>query len=714
MSEDENIPGTSHRHANKETCAICLNNFTNQEIGKPETCDHTFCLDCIIEWSAVTNTCPIDRIQFRSICVKHNLIGKILKKVPVKVKHNENDELLDEDRTFCEICGQANREDRLLLCDGCDKGFHLECLTPPLQDIPVDEWFCAHCAPRYKQRIEMLGPEINESFLARGQLNELGTVSPTCLAIKYSSEEDDEEESSNSIQSVDDEGDEGLPNGFNSGDYLFSSDDDNDDILYSLTDENLPSASSPRKRRIVSRTTRRRKTRRCRKSSSKKRIEKSKKGRRRKGRRRRKSKKGRKKSALRRTHSEGEIDDQLSENAKIRGRLASTLNIVVPSKKEVGASLVPKVREPYKEPTVLPGPKLSLLGNNYDLLDFDDGTSSEDDSGLVQEANREQEKKCESLPNDDILASIMADQNLLHTPSSSIVIRSDGSLEAKSALHAGKVVSPPAVLIDIQEAPKNPLAAELAPSSADNLELDLKRKVPKRRSRWSDEKLITSDNAVINKHIVHHMEQRENYTANIDTKSSTNLYHDSPDPRARTQIRNADAKPRMDSVPPPNSIFQGSSLANVLPFTLTPTLSNAERFLIAGNQQQAAVDALLLAHVQQQQQLGRFLQPMAFANVPFTLAAATAPHQRLTLQQVLAQQQVNQTGLIAPNFIVNNLAAANVNSMLDLATFAALQQPPPPPPPLPPVATTLSNSSSAFNSRAIRKMYVEPCLPVKH
>lgn len=31
----------------------------------------------------------------------------------------------EEDRTFCEICGNADREHELLLCDGCDDGLAL-------------------------------------------------------------------------------------------------------------------------------------------------------------------------------------------------------------------------------------------------------------------------------------------------------------------------------------------------------------------------------------------------------------------------------------------------------------------------------------------------------------------------------------------------------------------------------------------------------------
>jgi PHD and RING finger domain-containing protein 1 len=33
----------------------------------------------------------------------------------------------------------------LLLCDSCDLGYHLECLTPPLSRVPRGEWFCPDC-----------------------------------------------------------------------------------------------------------------------------------------------------------------------------------------------------------------------------------------------------------------------------------------------------------------------------------------------------------------------------------------------------------------------------------------------------------------------------------------------------------------------------------------------------------------------------------------
>lgn len=35
-----------------ETCAICLGRMRG-EVGSPESCDHTFCLMCILEWAKV-------------------------------------------------------------------------------------------------------------------------------------------------------------------------------------------------------------------------------------------------------------------------------------------------------------------------------------------------------------------------------------------------------------------------------------------------------------------------------------------------------------------------------------------------------------------------------------------------------------------------------------------------------------------------------------
>ncbi|KAL4224737.1 PHD and RING finger domain-containing protein 1 [Mactra antiquata] len=132
-----------------ERCPICLNRFKDQDIGTPESCDHMFCLECIQEWSKNVNTCPSDRLVFKLILCKHGVDDVIYKKISVEDKNvMAEEEEANEEPTYCEVCNECNREDRLLLCDGCDLGYHLECLNPPLDTVPVDEWFCPACARR--------------------------------------------------------------------------------------------------------------------------------------------------------------------------------------------------------------------------------------------------------------------------------------------------------------------------------------------------------------------------------------------------------------------------------------------------------------------------------------------------------------------------------------------------------------------------------------
>ena len=64
--------------------------------------------------------------------------------------------------TYCEICGRCDREDRLLLCDGCDFGYHCECLSPPIDTIPIEEWFCPDCYHR------LFGPDTSTSIRMGG------------------------------------------------------------------------------------------------------------------------------------------------------------------------------------------------------------------------------------------------------------------------------------------------------------------------------------------------------------------------------------------------------------------------------------------------------------------------------------------------------------------------------------------------------------------
>lgn len=50
----------------------------------------------------------------------------------------------DSDTQPCPVCDEDDNEDVLLLCDGCDVGYHTYCVG--LDSVPVGHWFCESCA----------------------------------------------------------------------------------------------------------------------------------------------------------------------------------------------------------------------------------------------------------------------------------------------------------------------------------------------------------------------------------------------------------------------------------------------------------------------------------------------------------------------------------------------------------------------------------------
>ncbi|XP_065062653.1 bromodomain adjacent to zinc finger domain protein 1A-like isoform X2 [Rhopilema esculentum] len=54
----------------------------------------------------------------------------------------------------CRICRKKGDAEKMLLCDGCDRGFHMYCLKPPVKKIPEGDWFCTDCRPKEPKRMQ--------------------------------------------------------------------------------------------------------------------------------------------------------------------------------------------------------------------------------------------------------------------------------------------------------------------------------------------------------------------------------------------------------------------------------------------------------------------------------------------------------------------------------------------------------------------------------
>nr|VZI06096.1 unnamed protein product [Spirometra erinaceieuropaei] len=123
-------------------CPICCEDI-QPPVATPESCNHHFCFSCLNEWAKIRHECPLDRGPFELILISTSIGGPIVERRFAPPAYQPPPEV--EDTTACEICHSQEDEENLLLCDGCDRGYHTYCLHPPLSSIPEGDWFCPEC-----------------------------------------------------------------------------------------------------------------------------------------------------------------------------------------------------------------------------------------------------------------------------------------------------------------------------------------------------------------------------------------------------------------------------------------------------------------------------------------------------------------------------------------------------------------------------------------
>ncbi|XP_016044327.1 protein SCAF11 isoform X2 [Erinaceus europaeus] len=83
-------------YSEADRCPICLNCLLEKEVGFPESCNHAFCMTCILKWAETLASCPIDRKPFQAVfkfsalegCVKVQVKNQLIETTS---KENEND-----------------------------------------------------------------------------------------------------------------------------------------------------------------------------------------------------------------------------------------------------------------------------------------------------------------------------------------------------------------------------------------------------------------------------------------------------------------------------------------------------------------------------------------------------------------------------------------------------------------------------------------------
>ncbi|CZT07494.1 hypothetical protein WAI453_013641 [Rhynchosporium graminicola] len=124
----------------------------NLAIALIKPCNHILHDECLREWSQQANSCPICRQAFNLVEVLDKVGGTVLSEYEVEDKKQVaefdpsawiEDEEEEEPARPCPICGEADQEEVLLLCDACDAPYHTHCTG--LDRVPNGHWFCMEC-----------------------------------------------------------------------------------------------------------------------------------------------------------------------------------------------------------------------------------------------------------------------------------------------------------------------------------------------------------------------------------------------------------------------------------------------------------------------------------------------------------------------------------------------------------------------------------------
>jgi Ring finger domain/PHD-finger len=171
----------------KGKCSICLD-FIKSEQGMLDCHHNQFCFTCISNWSKFSNKCPLCMKKFTSITNLSTKISLIVDEVASSSEEEQFEDSLDE--VICQVCKLGNYEDILMLCDGCDFGFHTTCIG--LIRIPyLEYWFCDECIKTQPDDIRSLQTQeittMRQSFLPRKRSRQaLRTSEPPQLRVRRS------------------------------------------------------------------------------------------------------------------------------------------------------------------------------------------------------------------------------------------------------------------------------------------------------------------------------------------------------------------------------------------------------------------------------------------------------------------------------------------------------------------------------------------------
>ncbi|XP_033218898.1 bromodomain adjacent to zinc finger domain protein 2B-like isoform X3 [Belonocnema kinseyi] len=142
-SASSNSADQSPAHHQEETTPRGLNNWreaTARAHTSAQLAMALYMLEASIAWDkSIMKAVSLNPAR-KSVCVK-------LRKrcLSLKATTQYNELLTTTQASNCQFCHSGDNEDKLLLCDGCDRGYHTYCFRPKMDNIPDGDWYCHEC-----------------------------------------------------------------------------------------------------------------------------------------------------------------------------------------------------------------------------------------------------------------------------------------------------------------------------------------------------------------------------------------------------------------------------------------------------------------------------------------------------------------------------------------------------------------------------------------
>ncbi|KAG8389550.1 hypothetical protein BUALT_Bualt02G0240900 [Buddleja alternifolia] len=110
--------------------------------------------DYLVEYVCKPGYSLEGHVQYNTHAWAKKSLENLINRVEEVVEDVRTPEDCSIDDVVCQVCGCRDRGEEMLLCGdetgtcGCGAGIHLDCLDPPLEAIPKEDWFCQKCSKK--------------------------------------------------------------------------------------------------------------------------------------------------------------------------------------------------------------------------------------------------------------------------------------------------------------------------------------------------------------------------------------------------------------------------------------------------------------------------------------------------------------------------------------------------------------------------------------